>query len=58
MAEKLAMAKNLPGVAGSDAHYPNEMWAAYTEVKAKPSVEAVLNAIRRGLTKAKSARQP
>jgi len=58
MAEKLARAKNLPGVAGSDAHDPDEMWAAYTEVKAEPSVEAVLNAIRKGLTKAKSARQP
>ncbi len=58
MAEKMAKAKNLPGVAGSDAHDPREMWAAYTEVKAEPSVEAVLNAIRKGLTKAKSARQP
>ena len=58
MAEKLARAKNLPGVAGSDAHDPQEMWAAYTEVKAELSVEAVLNAIRKGLTKAKSARQP
>lgn len=58
MAEKLARAKNLPGVAGSDAHDPQEMWAAYTEVKAEPSVDAVLNAIRKGLTKAKSARQP
>ncbi len=58
MAEKLAKAKNLPGVAGSDAHDPQEMWAACTEVKAEPSVDAVLNAIRKGLTKAKSARQP
>jgi predicted metal-dependent phosphoesterase TrpH len=58
MAEKLARAKNLPRVAGSDAHHPNEMWAAYTEVKAEPSVEAVLNAIRRGSTKVKSARHP
>jgi hypothetical protein len=58
MAEELAMAKNLSGVAGSDAHDPDEMWAAYTEVKAEPSVEAVLNAIRRGSTKVKSARHP
>lgn len=57
MAEKLARAKNLPRVAGSDAHDPDEMWAAYTEVKAEPTVEAVLDAIKRGLTKAKSARQ-
>ena len=56
MAEKLARAKNLPRVTGSDAHDPDEMWAAYTEVKAEPNVEAVLNAIRRGLTKTKSAR--
>jgi hypothetical protein len=58
MAEKLARAKNLPGVAGSDAHDPQEMWAAYTEVKAELSVESVLKAIRKGLTKAKAVKQP
>ncbi len=57
MAEELAKAKNLPRVAGSDAHEPREMWVAYTEVKAEPSVEAVLNAIRKGWVKAKSARR-
>jgi len=56
MAEELARAKNLPGVAGSDAHEPREMWVAYTEVKAEPSVEAVLEAIRNGWVKAKSVR--
>lgn len=57
MAEELARAKNLPGVAGSDAHEPRGMWVAYTEVKAEPSVEAVLNAIRKGRAKAKLTRQ-
>lgn len=56
MAEELARAKKLPGVAGSDAHEPREMWVAYTDVKAESSVEAVLNAIRKGRVKAKSAR--
>ncbi len=51
MAEKLARTKNLPGVAGSDAHDPDEMWAAHTEVKAEPSVDAVLNAIRKRVNK-------
>ncbi|RLI46963.1 histidinol-phosphatase [Candidatus Bathyarchaeota archaeon] len=58
MAEKMARARNLPEVAGSDAHDPQEMWTAYTEVKAELSVESVLNAIRKGLTKPKSVKQP
>ena len=48
MAQELAKAKNLPGVAGSDAHTPKYMWAAYTEIKAKPNVDDVLKAIKRG----------
>jgi len=49
MAQELAKAKNLPGVAGSDAHVPKHMWAAYTEVKAEPNVDDILKAIRKGL---------
>jgi len=51
MAQELAKAKNLPGVAGSDAHVPKHMWAAYTEVKAEPNVDDILKAIRKGLLK-------
>jgi len=56
LAEKLAKARNLPGVAGSDAHNPSQMWKAYTEVDAEPDVDSVLNAIKNGRVKAVSAR--
>lgn len=52
LAEELAKARSLPGVAGSDAHKPREMWMAYTEVNAEASVDEVLNAIKRGIVKA------
>jgi predicted metal-dependent phosphoesterase TrpH len=48
LAEKLAKARNLPGVAGSDAHRPDQMWAAYTEIDAEPDVDSVLKAIKNG----------
>jgi len=54
MAEMLAKMKNLPGVAGSDAHNHNELWTAYTEVEAEPDIENVLNAIKRGRVKVAS----
>lgn len=54
MAEELARARKLPGVAGSDAHEPGEMWTAYTEVNAEQSVEAVVDAIRKGMVKVSS----
>ena len=52
LAEKLAKARNLPGVAGSDAHRPDQMWAAYTEIYAEPNVDSVLKAIKNGRVKA------
>ena len=52
LAEKLAKARNLPGVAGSDAHRPDQMWAAYTEIDAEPNVDSVLKAIKNGQVKA------
>jgi len=52
LAEKLAKARSLPGVAGSDAHKPEEMWTAYTEVDAQPDVNSVLNAVKNGRVKA------
>ena len=56
LAEKLAQARNLPGVAGSDAHKPEQMWTAYTEVDAEPDVSSVLNAVKNGRVKAVSTR--
>jgi len=52
MAQKLAKTKNLPGVAGTDAHSAEEMWTVFTEVEAQPAVESILNAIKKGLVKA------
>ncbi len=48
LAQKLAKTRNLPGVAGTDAHTPAEMWAAFTEVRTQPTVEDVLKAVRKG----------
>jgi len=56
LAEKLAKARSLPGVAGSDAHKPEEMWTAYTEVDAELDIGSVLNAIKNGRVKAVSTR--
>ena len=54
MAQELAKAKGLPGVAGSDAHTPEYMWAMYTKIKAEPNVDDVLEAIKRGLVQVAS----
>lgn len=51
MAYDLARIRNLPGVAGTDAHNPTEMWTVYTEIKAQPSIEDILKAIRKGFVK-------
>jgi len=56
LAEQLAKARGLPGVAGSDAHKPDELWVAFTEVDSEPDVADVLKAIRNGRVKAVSAR--
>lgn len=46
MAEDLARTQNMPGVGGSDAHHIRQLWTAYTEVKAEPTVEDILKAIK------------
>lgn len=51
MAQKLAKTMGLPGVAGSDAHRVDEMWAVYTEVQASSNTEEILTAIKKGLVK-------
>jgi len=55
MAEELAKERNLPSVAGSDAHRPQQMWTAYTEVGNELNVDDVLSAIKSGLVKVKAA---
>jgi predicted metal-dependent phosphoesterase TrpH len=54
LAEELAKARNLPGVAGSDAHNPNQLWTACTEVDAELDMNSVLNAIKKGRVRALS----
>jgi len=56
LAQKLAKARNLPEVAGSDAHKPEQLWTAYTEVDAEPEVGSVLSAVKNGRVKAVSTR--
>jgi predicted metal-dependent phosphoesterase TrpH len=48
LARKLAKARKLPGVAGTDAHHPSELWTVYTEMEGAPTAEGVLSAIRKG----------
>jgi len=57
MAENLAKAMGLPGVAGSDAHRADELWTVYTEVQASSDIDEVLKAINKGLVKAAYARK-
>ena len=57
MAQKLAKTMSLPGVAGSDAHRVDEMWAVYTEVQASSNTEEILTAIKKGLVKVGYARK-
>ncbi len=47
-AEELAKTMGLPGVAGSDAHQEGQLWSAYTELQASLSVDAVVQAVKRG----------
>ncbi len=51
MAQELAKMKNLPGIAGSDAHAPSHMWTAYTEVNAGLDSDEILKAIKKGSVK-------
>ena len=50
-AQELARTKNLPGIAGSDAHTPAHLWAAYTEVNADSDIDEILKAIKKGWVK-------
>jgi predicted metal-dependent phosphoesterase TrpH len=57
MAENLAKAMGLPGVAGSDAHRADELWTVYTEVQASSEIDEILKAIKKGLVKVASTRK-
>ena len=51
LAETLAKAMGLPGVAGSDAHYVDELWSVYTEIQASSDIDEILKAIKKGLVR-------
>ncbi|MEM3566441.1 MAG: PHP domain-containing protein [Candidatus Bathyarchaeia archaeon] len=48
LAEELAKAMALPGVAGSDAHRADELWTVYNEIQASTDLDEILRAIKRG----------
>lgn len=58
MAENLAKAMGLPGVAGSDAHRIDEMWSVYTEVQASSDIDEILKAIEQRLVRVASSLKP
>lgn len=51
LAEELANAMGLPGIAGSDAHRVDELWTVYTEIQASMDLDDVLKAIKRGFVR-------
>jgi predicted metal-dependent phosphoesterase TrpH len=53
-AQDLAKSMGLPGVAGSDAHQPSDLFNVYTEVQASLNVDEILKAIKKGLVSAHS----
>jgi len=48
MAEKLAFAKNVPRIAGTDAHHPQDLWCVFNEVDAQLDQNEVLESIKKG----------
>ena len=54
LAQELAKSMGLPGVAGSDAHNPSELFTVYTEVQAGLDVDEILKALKKGLVAAHS----
>ena len=47
-AQELAKTMKIPGIAGSDAHDPEEICSVYTEVRASLDIEEILKSIRKG----------
>jgi predicted metal-dependent phosphoesterase TrpH len=57
MAQELAKLMGLPGLAGSDAHQPSELYTVYTEVQASLDIDEILKALKKGLVAAHSNRK-
>jgi predicted metal-dependent phosphoesterase TrpH len=55
LASNLAHTMGVPGVAGSDAHSPAELYAVYSEIQASMNVDEILKAIKKGLVKVSTA---
>jgi predicted metal-dependent phosphoesterase TrpH len=54
LAQDLAKLMGLPGLAGSDAHKPSELYSVYTEVQASLDIDEILKALKKGLVSAHS----
>jgi predicted metal-dependent phosphoesterase TrpH len=48
LAQDLAKSMGLPGVAGSDAHNPSELYTVYTEAQASLDIDEILKALKKG----------
>jgi predicted metal-dependent phosphoesterase TrpH len=57
LAQDLAKLMGLPGLAGSDAHQPSELYTVYTEVQASLDIDEILKALKKGLVAAHSNRK-
>jgi predicted metal-dependent phosphoesterase TrpH len=53
-AQEVATARELASTAGSDAHFDTDAWNVQTEIDASLDVDAILQAIRKGHTRATS----
>ncbi|MEM1563883.1 MAG: PHP domain-containing protein [Candidatus Bathyarchaeia archaeon] len=51
LAEELAKAMALPGVAGSDAHRVDELWTVYNEIQASTDLDEILKAVKHGFVR-------
>ena len=49
LAQNLAKAMRLPGIAGSDAHQSSELFTVHTKVQAPLDIDKILKAIKKGL---------
>ncbi|MFC1787446.1 PHP domain-containing protein [Halobacteriota archaeon] len=57
-ARKLSLSRNLPMVAGSDAHIADMVGCAITKIDSAPSVNKILQAIKAGDTQIEGKRTP
>ncbi len=52
---ELARTRELPGLAGSDSHFPHDPWFVCTEIQASLNLDGILGAIRNGSVRASFA---